>query len=67
VCNFVILREKHSLKVFENGVLRMILAPKRDEVTREWRRLHYRSYMISTFHQILFGWSIGDDWEGRDM
>jgi hypothetical protein len=26
--------------VFENRVLRRILGPKRDEVTREWRRLH---------------------------
>jgi hypothetical protein len=26
--------------VFENRVLRRILAPKRDEVTGEWRKLH---------------------------
>jgi len=26
--------------VFENRVLRKIFVPKRDEVTREWRRLH---------------------------
>jgi len=26
--------------VFENGVLRRIFGPKRDEVTREWRKLH---------------------------
>jgi hypothetical protein len=26
--------------VFENRVLRGILRPKRDEVTREWRKLH---------------------------
>jgi hypothetical protein len=26
--------------VFENRVLRRIFGPKRDEVTREWRRLH---------------------------
>jgi hypothetical protein len=26
--------------VFENRVLRRILGPKRDEVTREWRKLH---------------------------
>jgi hypothetical protein len=26
--------------VFENRVLRGILGPKRDEVTREWRKLH---------------------------
>jgi hypothetical protein len=26
--------------VFENRVLRKIFGPKRDEATREWRRLH---------------------------
>ena len=34
------LREERRLKVFENRVLRKILGPKRDEVTREWRELH---------------------------
>jgi hypothetical protein len=32
--------EEHSLKVFENRVLRRIFGPKRDEVTGEWRKLH---------------------------
>ena len=26
--------------MFENRVLRKIFGPKRDEVTREWRKLH---------------------------
>jgi hypothetical protein len=34
------LREEHRLRVFENRVLRRIFGPKRDEVTREWRKLH---------------------------
>jgi hypothetical protein len=34
------LREKRGLRVFENRVLRRIFGPKRDEVTREWRKLH---------------------------
>jgi hypothetical protein len=34
------LREECRLRVFENKVLRRIFGPKRDEVTREWRRLH---------------------------
>ena len=34
------LREERRLKVFENGVLRRIFGPKRDEVTGEWRKLH---------------------------
>jgi hypothetical protein len=34
------LREGHRLGVFKNRVLRRIFGPKRDEVTREWRKLH---------------------------
>jgi hypothetical protein len=34
------LREEHRLRVFENRVLRRIFGPKRDEVAREWRKLH---------------------------
>jgi len=34
------LREKRRLKVFENRVLMRIFGPKRDEVTRKWRKLH---------------------------
>jgi hypothetical protein len=34
------LREEHTLRVFENRVLRRIFGPKRDEVTGEWRKLH---------------------------
>jgi hypothetical protein len=34
------LREEHRLRVFEKRVLRRIFGPKRDEVTREWRKLH---------------------------
>jgi hypothetical protein len=30
----------HTLRVFENRVLRRIFGPKRDEVIGEWRRLH---------------------------
>ncbi|KAJ4447285.1 hypothetical protein ANN_09289, partial [Periplaneta americana] len=34
------LREEHRLRVFENKVFRKIFGAKRDEVTREWRKLH---------------------------
>jgi hypothetical protein len=34
------LREEHRLRVFENRVFRRIFGPKRDEVTRGWRKLH---------------------------
>ena len=36
----LILRVERRLRVFENRVLRRIFGPKRDEVTREWRKLH---------------------------
>jgi len=34
------LREEHRLRVFENRMLRRIFGAKRDEVTRDWRKLH---------------------------
>ena len=34
------LREERTRSVFENKLLRRIFGPKRDEVTREWRKLH---------------------------
>jgi hypothetical protein len=34
------LREEHRLRVFENGVLRRIFGPKRDEVMGDWKKLH---------------------------
>jgi hypothetical protein len=34
------LRDEHRLRVSENRVLRRIFRPKRDEATREWRKLH---------------------------
>jgi hypothetical protein len=32
--------EERRLRVFENRVLRIMFGPERDEVTREWRKLH---------------------------
>ena len=34
------LREKRRLRMFEKRVLRKIFGLKRDEVTKEWRKLH---------------------------
>jgi hypothetical protein len=34
------LKEERRLRVFENKVLTTIFGPKRDEVTRTWRKLH---------------------------
>jgi hypothetical protein len=36
----LIWREERRLRVFENRMLRRIFAPRREEVTGEWRRLH---------------------------
>ena len=47
------LREKHRLRVLENRLLR-IFVPKRDEVTREWRKLHTEELNDSIPHPILF-------------
>jgi hypothetical protein len=35
------LREGRRLRVFENRVLRRIFESKRDEVTGEWRKIHF--------------------------
>jgi hypothetical protein len=37
---YFILREEHILRVFENGVLRRIFGPKRDEIIGSWRKMH---------------------------
>jgi hypothetical protein len=34
------LKEERRLKVLENGMLRRTFGPERNEVTREWRKLH---------------------------
>jgi S-ribosylhomocysteine lyase LuxS involved in autoinducer biosynthesis len=34
------LKEERRLRVFENRVLRRMFEPERDEVTREWRKIH---------------------------
>ena len=34
------LREEHRLRSFGNRVLRRIFGPNRDEVRKEWRKIH---------------------------
>jgi hypothetical protein len=52
------LREDCRLSVFENRVLRKIFVPKKDDVKREWRKLH-NDELIDLYsshpHLILFG------------
>ena len=49
------LREERRLRVFEKRVLRRIFGPKRDEVTREWRKLHYEELNDLYSSPISFG------------
>jgi hypothetical protein len=37
---FLISREEHRVRVFENRVLTRIFGPKRDEIIVEWKILH---------------------------
>jgi hypothetical protein len=51
------MNEKYRLRVFEKRVLRKISGPKKDKVTREWRRLYIyitRSFTLCTPHQTIF-------------
>jgi len=50
----LILREERRLRVFENRMLRRIFGPKRDEVTGEWRKLHYEELNDLYSHPVLF-------------
>jgi hypothetical protein len=42
------MREECMLRVFEIRVLRRTFGPKRDEVTGEWKKLHYSGKQIKT-------------------
>jgi hypothetical protein len=46
-------REEHRLRVFENRVLRRIFGPKRDEVTRAWRKLLNDMYCSPNIVQVM--------------
>jgi hypothetical protein len=51
------LREERWLRVFENRVLRRIFGPKKDEVTRDWRKLHNEElnglYSLPNFVRVI--------------
>jgi hypothetical protein len=46
------IKVEHTLRVFENWVLRRISGPKRDEVTGGRRKLHNESFVICSLHQL---------------
>jgi hypothetical protein len=62
---YLILREEHRLRVFENSVLRRIFEPMWDKVMGEWRKLHseelhnlYSSpYIIRQIKSRLMRWA----------
>jgi hypothetical protein len=37
---FLTLREDHKVRVFEDGILRRIFGPKRDEIILVWTKFH---------------------------
>ena len=50
----VTLREDRRLRVTEKRVLRRIFGPKRDEVPREWRKLHDEELNDKDFSTNIF-------------
>jgi hypothetical protein len=53
ICSLT-LREELRLRVFHNRVLRRIFRPNRNEVTREWRKLHNEELNDLYFSSIIF-------------
>jgi hypothetical protein len=51
------LIEEHTrtLRLFENGILRGIFLPNREDVARGFGDCTVRSFIKSTLHQILLG------------
>jgi hypothetical protein len=48
------VKEERGLRVCKNRMLRRIFGPKRDEVTRDWRKLHNEefNYLYSSSRNI---------------
>jgi hypothetical protein len=46
------LREEHTLRVFENRVLRRIFGLKTDDVMGGWRKLHDEGFITCTLPQV---------------
>jgi hypothetical protein len=45
--------EKRVERLYENSVLRKVFGPKRDEVTRDWKKLHSEVYDLHYSRNIL--------------
>jgi hypothetical protein len=51
---YLTLRVEHSLKVFENKVLRRLFGPKRDEIMGDLRKLHNQElHNLYSFRNII--------------
>jgi len=63
----LILRKELRLRMSENGVLRRIFGPKRDEVTKKWRKLHNEKLngMYSSPNIVRVIKSTRTRWTGR--
>ena len=59
------LREEHSLRVFENRVLRRIFGSKRDEVTGKWRKLHEKLNNLYSPPNIIWVMKPRKGWAGH--
>jgi hypothetical protein len=47
------LRDVRRLRVFENRMLKRIFGPKREEVTRQWIKLHEELAVLYSSHNIV--------------
>ena len=71
------LRDGRRLRVFENRVLRRVFGPKMDEVTGEWRKLHYEKlsdlYSLANIVRVVksrrmrWAWHVARMGEGRGV
>jgi hypothetical protein len=60
--------EERRLRVYENGLLRRLFGPKRDEVTGEWRKSHNEElqylYLSPTIVRVMY---IREELNGRSI
>ena len=61
------LRKEHSLKVFDNRVLRKMYGTTMDEATREWRKLRNEELHALLSSPNIVNWSKREEWGGRGM
>jgi hypothetical protein len=58
----VSLKEGHRLREYENGLLRRIFGPRRDEVAGGWRKLHdeelHNLYPLPSIIRMLKSWRL---------